>query len=372
MPPAPFPTGWPRCWRPVAHLCRPRVDRQPVGRALASLEIGRGSRVVLWSATDLDAVPAVRRPEQAGRHLRAGQRTAGARGSRPTSSPAAIPTLVVTDPTGPCRRACPAARPSAELGDRAAADGHAPFCDHRVVRADPHVAFFTSGSTGRPEGSRPLPRRPTTSAPIPGRSSSHGAPWSAPTRSSTWERGPSPSSSGRPATRSSSSSPRAPRRSVDAVARHRATRLNCVPAVWRRIIDHVGGLGRRPLCLRSGSPTPGRRRHPLDLLVAIEGMLPQAHLRVFYGSTEAGQRRLPRPCRHPDASRGAADRRPRGQGADRRRRRAVGARARCSSTATSTTPTPRPPAWSTAGTAPATWPRRTKTGSSASWAAPGT
>jgi len=72
-----------------------------------------------------------------------------------------------------------------------------------------------------------------------------------------------------------------------AVARHRATRLNCVPAVWRRIIDHAGPTGAAQLATLRFADT-GTSATPPELLDAIGGMLPGAQLRVFYGSTEAG------------------------------------------------------------------------------------
>jgi acyl-CoA synthetase (AMP-forming)/AMP-acid ligase II len=75
----------------------------------------------------------------------------------------------------------------------------------------------------------------------------------------------------------------------DAVERHRATRLNCVPAVWRRILDHLAspeGRHRDLSTLRFADS--GTSATPLELLEAIEAALPGACIRVFYGSTEAG------------------------------------------------------------------------------------
>jgi acyl-CoA synthetase (AMP-forming)/AMP-acid ligase II len=72
-----------------------------------------------------------------------------------------------------------------------------------------------------------------------------------------------------------------------AVDRHRATRLNCVPAVWRRIIEHLDTTGGDSLSSIRFADT-GTSETPVDLLVAMEGALPRSHLRVFYGSTEAG------------------------------------------------------------------------------------
>ncbi len=73
----------------------------------------------------------------------------------------------------------------------------------------------------------------------------------------------------------------------EAVERHRASRLNCIPAVWQRIIDLVGSSGGRELSTLRFADT-GTSATPPDLLAAIESLVPDAHLRVFYGSTEAG------------------------------------------------------------------------------------
>jgi acyl-CoA synthetase (AMP-forming)/AMP-acid ligase II len=70
-----------------------------------------------------------------------------------------------------------------------------------------------------------------------------------------------------------------------AVAHHGATRLNAIPAVWRRILAEPASekaLGSLRFADAGTSATP------LDLLEAIERVAPHAYLRVFYGSTEAG------------------------------------------------------------------------------------
>jgi acyl-CoA synthetase (AMP-forming)/AMP-acid ligase II len=67
-----------------------------------------------------------------------------------------------------------------------------------------------------------------------------------------------------------------------ALDRHRAERINCIPAVWRRVLDH-GVDGDRVRFADTGTSAT-----PLDLLEAISGAFPRAQVRVFYGSTEAG------------------------------------------------------------------------------------
>jgi acyl-CoA synthetase (AMP-forming)/AMP-acid ligase II len=69
---------------------------------------------------------------------------------------------------------------------------------------------------------------------------------------------------------------------TDAVVRSQATRLNCIPAVWRRLLDHGADLSTLRFADTGTSATP------LELLHAIKRAAPRAHVRVFYGSTEAG------------------------------------------------------------------------------------
>jgi len=75
----------------------------------------------------------------------------------------------------------------------------------------------------------------------------------------------------------------------DAVERHRATRLYGIPAVWRRVLDHLAspdGASRDLSTLRFADT--GTSATPPELLTALERAFPAATIRVFYGSTEAG------------------------------------------------------------------------------------
>jgi acyl-CoA synthetase (AMP-forming)/AMP-acid ligase II len=72
---------------------------------------------------------------------------------------------------------------------------------------------------------------------------------------------------------------------VDAVIGHGAERINAVPAVWQRILDHLGPSGTLP-GLRFADT--GTSITPPALLEAIARAAPRATVRVFYGSTEAG------------------------------------------------------------------------------------
>lgn len=72
---------------------------------------------------------------------------------------------------------------------------------------------------------------------------------------------------------------------IDAIERHRATRLYCIPAVWRRILE-ADRYGRDLSSLRlietgTSSTSP-------EFLRDLADAFPQATISVTYGSTEAG------------------------------------------------------------------------------------
>jgi acyl-CoA synthetase (AMP-forming)/AMP-acid ligase II len=72
---------------------------------------------------------------------------------------------------------------------------------------------------------------------------------------------------------------------LDAVQRHRATRLYCIPAVWARVLE----ADRASFDLSSLVYTDtGTSATPPELLAAIREEFPDTITRVFYGSTEAG------------------------------------------------------------------------------------
>jgi acyl-CoA synthetase (AMP-forming)/AMP-acid ligase II len=77
-----------------------------------------------------------------------------------------------------------------------------------------------------------------------------------------------------------------------AIEEHRAERINCIPAIWRRLLDHHAGLqragGRLPDLSSLRIADTGTSRTPPELIQELIGLLPQARVRVFYGSTEAG------------------------------------------------------------------------------------
>ncbi len=267
---------------------------QPPGAGAPRRGVGHGDRVAVWADTSLEGVPVFAALAKLGAVFCAAERALGAR-TRPRACSTAC-----------ARDSCSSVDPDTEAG-QALARTAGPRCHDarrpgrgrhgrsptttstsRSAEADPHVVFFTSGSSGAPKGAvlshranvlRSLPGRPARAAgrdgvPVP--ALPHGgvdhrpAAMAGPRRGGVRRARPRPDEIGA------------------AVERHRATRLNCVPAVWRRLLDALdappGARTSRP----SASPTPAPRPHPPSCLRAIAAQLPRAQVRVFYGSTEAG------------------------------------------------------------------------------------
>lgn len=160
-----------------------------------------------------------------------------------------------------------------------------PTCP-QPAESDPHVIFFTSGSSGRPKGAvlshrlnmlrshpgaLPLPRGMTV-CPYP---LFHMSAWTISLQ--CWQardaivivRGGDPAAI------------------CEAITKHKATQINTIPAVWQRILDYAHNHQDVDLTSLQVVDT-GTSATPLDLLDAIAAGAPNARLRVFYGSTEAG------------------------------------------------------------------------------------
>jgi len=289
--------------------------------ALADLGVGPGHVVAVWSGTSLDVVPlfaglaragAVYAPMGAG--LRSDDARALLEAARPSllvvdaehedaghalASASGVPLATLTGLAALASGRAEAPRrpgPGASLADGARHTARpgppAPF----VGEDDPHVIFFTSGSTGRPKGvvlshrvnvlrTHPgalLERRGAMVCPYPlfhmGAWTIALQQWQARAGVVLLERADAPGI-------------------VNAVARHGATRLNAIPAVWRRVIDAVAGEGATGTSGATAGPTSlatlrfadtGTSATPVELLEAIAAAAPAAQIRVFYGSTEAG------------------------------------------------------------------------------------
>ncbi|MGO9855501.1 MAG: class I adenylate-forming enzyme family protein [Acidimicrobiales bacterium] len=158
--------------------------------------------------------------------------------------------------------------------------------DVAVAESDPHVVFYTSGSSGAPKGAV-LSHRANVLRSLPGALLEprgamvcpyplfHMGAWTIALQQ--WQ--------ARAAVvfvRSATAD-----EIGAAVERHRATRLNCVPAVWRRLLDAAARPGAPDLSSLRFADT-GTSATPPELLRAIAALLPGAQVRVFYGSTEAG------------------------------------------------------------------------------------
>ncbi len=203
----------------------------------------------------------------------------------------ARPAILVVDPEHTPDAAEVAAAAScgiAELpnlggGSPAAAPGDgAGFCER-----DPHVVFFTSGSTGRPKGvvlshrvnylrtftGTQMEPRGALVCPYP---LFHMGAWTLALQQ--WQArdrvvfvAPDPVEI------------------CAAVEDHHATRLNCIPAVWRRVLDLLASdAGNRYDVSSVRFADSGTSATPVELLGAIAGAFTEAQVRVFYGSTEAG------------------------------------------------------------------------------------
>jgi acyl-CoA synthetase (AMP-forming)/AMP-acid ligase II len=254
-----------------------------LAHGLSAAGVARGDRVCWWGDTSLEAVPLF----VALAKLGAVFAPLNARASTSEIAPVvayARPRLVLADAT---RRDAAQA-----VGDDTGVEfvpviqpGAAKAPVIPLDEADPHVIFFTSGSTGRPKGVV-LSHRSNWLRTYPGATSTtggggtvcmfplfHMAGWTI--ALGAWQ-------ARRPVHFVSVPDADA---LCAAVARHGATRLYCIPAVWARVLGHPPA--RTSLAGLVEADT-GTSATPPELLTAIKDLLPWTVTRVFYGSTEAG------------------------------------------------------------------------------------
>lgn len=258
-----------------------------VARHLAAAGVGPGARVVTWCTTTIDVVPLFAAAAKLGALFVPLNGLLGP-GELEELLVAAGPDVLVVDSAHEDQAR--SLRPSAValdalLDESAAFDGGRFDPPPGLGGASPHVAFFTSGSTGRPKGvvlsheanwlrSHPgalLEPRGAMVCPYP---LFHMGAWTIALQQ--WQ-----------ARDAVVLVPGDATAICDAVEQWRATRLNCVPAVWRRLLGALGPSGPGPLSSLRFADT-GTSATPPELLEAMAALLPDAHLRVFYGSTEAG------------------------------------------------------------------------------------
>jgi acyl-CoA synthetase (AMP-forming)/AMP-acid ligase II len=259
------------------------LDRA-ANRVARALGVARGDRVAVWSATDLGLAPVFAGLAKAGAVF------APVSGVLPAEEAAEVvasarPTHLVVDATHEADGAKVAAQagvPLVTIAELLAADADDSDLTVEVDERDAHVIFFTSGSTGKPKGvvlshkasilrchpGAQLEPRGLMVCPYP---LFHMGAWTIATQQwaarDTVVFTPSDAAS-----------------IVEAVNGFRAERLNGIPGVWRRVLDHLDGATLPSLRFAD----TGTSATPLDLLQAIEAAAPNASLRVFYGSTEAG------------------------------------------------------------------------------------
>jgi len=250
-----------------------------LARVLTDLGIRRGDRVVVRSGTDLLLVPLFGAAAKIGAVF-APLNPALSDDEAATVIDQAQPALVISQSSssGTIPLEEISIRSSSKSDDLVVAD---------VAESDPHVIFFTSGSTGRSKGVV-LSHRANVLRAHPGALlEPHGA---AVCPYPLFHMGGWTIALQQWAARDAVvfSQPDAAK-ICEAVEQHRAARLNCIPAVWRRILDHIASPAgsKRDLSSLRFADT-GTSATPVELLDAIQTALPAAWLRVFYGSTETG------------------------------------------------------------------------------------
>jgi acyl-CoA synthetase (AMP-forming)/AMP-acid ligase II len=278
---------------------------------LHALGVRPGDRVVVWASTSLDIVPVYAGCALAGAVFCPMSPLLSAGEAAPVLR-AVAPVLVLTDaershvlveidqpelPPGmsmatldPVGAAPTDGGPDAAFGALADRfEGPLPPAPLPGLReTDPHVVFLTSGSTGTPKGVV-ISHRASVLRSHPGSQLEprgvavcmfpmfHMAPWTISLQQ--WHARDGVAYVGAATAEEICA----------AVVRHRAERLNAIPAVWQRLLDHLASEGTSGDELASiRFADTGTSATPPALMAALIAALPDANVRIFYGSTEAG------------------------------------------------------------------------------------
>jgi acyl-CoA synthetase (AMP-forming)/AMP-acid ligase II len=264
-----------------------------LGRVLTELGLKAGSRLAVWSNTRVTLAPLFAAASKLGLVYTPINATLGADEAEEVVR-ASKATLLVTDELRWESAVGFTARigiPASNLDDlraRSLAKSSSELQAPGLSERDAHVLFFTSGTSGRPKGAL-ISHRVNFLRTHPGALLERRGPMVCPyplfhmaaftIALQQWQARDAvvllPSAD--------------PVLICRAIERHRATRVNCVPAIWRRILAHLEESRDDPPDLSSLLfADTGTSATPPELLAAITDACPGAQVRVFYGSTEAG------------------------------------------------------------------------------------
>ncbi|HEX4018458.1 MAG TPA: class I adenylate-forming enzyme family protein [Frankiaceae bacterium] len=265
------------------------TEADRVARALMARGLQAGSRALCWTSTTLDVVPVFAALARLGVVYCP---LPGVLGGVEAAAIARVadPAILIVDDEHAGAAGELAAElnlPWATLEELAAEarDQSAEPVPDAADERDTHVLFFTSGSTGTPKGvvlshrvnylrSHPGSQEEARGAMVCIFPLFHMGAWTISLQQ--WQARDAvvylPHADG-PAV-------------IEAVRRHGAARLNALPAVWQRVLDTLAAEGGQLPSLQLADS--GTSATPPPLLAEIAKACPNAFIRIFYGSTEAG------------------------------------------------------------------------------------